>query len=111
MLDGIGVILEERTRQKLVEGWTETHDDQYSSQELIKASQSYLMAAEFAEQFPGKDPAKMLAPMWWPWDRSWWKPSIDPIRNLEKAGALIAAEIDRLQRAAMRSEPNSKGGE
>ena len=28
----------------------------------------------------------------------WWKPSIDPVRNLAKAGALIAAEIDRLQR-------------
>jgi hypothetical protein len=34
----------------------------------------------------------------WPWDPSWWKPSPDPIRNLVKAGALIAAEIDRLQR-------------
>jgi hypothetical protein len=29
----------------------------------------------------------------------WWKPSTDPIRNLERAGALIAAEIDRLERA------------
>ena len=28
----------------------------------------------------------------------WWKPSADPVRNLEKAGALIAAEIDRLLR-------------
>lgn len=35
----------------------------------------------------------------WPWDEEWWKPSLDPIRNLEKAGALIAAEIDRLEAA------------
>jgi hypothetical protein len=34
----------------------------------------------------------------WPWDEKWWKPSTNPIRNLVKAGALIAAEIDRLQR-------------
>lgn len=33
----------------------------------------------------------------WPWDEKWWKSSADPIRNLVKGGALIAAEID-LQR-------------
>ena len=33
----------------------------------------------------------------WPWNESWWKPTPDNrIRDLEKAGALIAAEIDRL---------------
>jgi hypothetical protein len=51
-------------------------------------------------------------PEGWPeWDRKWWKPeprvpgdgspminSKDAIRMLEKAGALIAAEIDRLSR-------------
>ncbi len=34
----------------------------------------------------------------WPWDEEWWKPDNDAVRNLAKAGALIAAEIDRLQR-------------
>ena len=33
----------------------------------------------------------------WPWDFKWWKPSDDPVKDLIKAGALIAAEIDRLQ--------------
>ena len=34
----------------------------------------------------------------WPWDLEWFKPSpYDRIRELVKAGALIAAEIDRLQ--------------
>jgi hypothetical protein len=33
----------------------------------------------------------------WPWDGEWWKPNYnDPVRNLVKAGALIAAEIDRV---------------
>lgn len=36
--------------------------------------------------------------MGWPFNRKEWKPSSDPIRNLVKAGALIAAEIDRLHR-------------
>jgi hypothetical protein len=43
---------------------------------------------------------KERLPIYWPWDQEWWKPSDDPIRNLAKAGALIAAEIDRLQRKA-----------
>ena len=35
----------------------------------------------------------------WPWDDEWWKPTPDDrIRELVKAGALIAAEIDRLLR-------------
>jgi len=33
----------------------------------------------------------------WPWDFKWWKPTPnDRVRELVKAGALIAAEIDRL---------------
>ena len=34
----------------------------------------------------------------WPWDEGDWNPQ-DPERDLVKAGALIAAELDRLQRA------------
>jgi hypothetical protein len=97
--DGLGRICTERQRQITEEGFRLSGDDQYVKQELIKAAQSYLMAAEFVEQFPNKDPAKMLPPTWWPWAPYWWKPSVDPVRNLEKAGALIAAEIDRIRRA------------
>ncbi|MEB3421767.1 hypothetical protein VK682_24660 [Salipiger manganoxidans] len=38
----------------------------------------------------------------WPWDRKWWKPTT-PRRDLVKAGALIVAEIERLDRAALRA--------
>ena len=34
----------------------------------------------------------------WPWERGAFKPSEDAARNFEKAGALLAAEIDRLAR-------------
>lgn len=43
------------------------------------------------------------APIDWPWADSWWKPSTDPVRNLVKAGALVAAEIDRYQRIAAKA--------
>lgn len=41
-------------------------------------------------------------PRYWPWEPGWWKPGkgnsyADRVRELVKAGALIAAEIDRLQ--------------
>lgn len=35
----------------------------------------------------------------WPWGAGWWKPS-EPKRMLVKAGALVAAEIDRQERLA-----------
>lgn len=38
-------------------------------------------------------------PWGWPWDASWWKPNARR-RNLVKAGALILAEIERIDRAA-----------
>lgn len=40
---------------------------------------------------------KLNIPDQWPWSADWWKPSEDEFRNLEKAGALIAAEVDRLE--------------
>ena len=42
---------------------------------------------------------KIWYPRWWPksWDIIWWKPTPkDRVRELAKAGALIAAEIDRI---------------
>ena len=41
----------------------------------------------------------MGAPFGWPhtWDASWWKPK-DRRRDLVRAGALIIAEIERLDR-------------
>jgi hypothetical protein len=38
-------------------------------------------------------------PYMWPFENGWYKPDpIDRVRELQKAGALIAAEIDRLNR-------------
>jgi gamma-glutamylcyclotransferase (GGCT)/AIG2-like uncharacterized protein YtfP len=51
---------------------------------------------------------------YWPWDESAFKPSPDNrIKELTKAGALIAAEIDRLLRIEQHKQPhyNSKKSE
>ncbi len=80
-------VLAERRRQIEVEGWTPEHDDaEHLPDELALAAASYICADE------GDAP-----PAIWPWDRAWWKPST-PRRNLVKAGALILAEIERLDR-------------
>lgn len=59
-------------------------------------AQSYVMAAD-AQSSKVRLPDCFI-PKFWPWERKWWKPSQDQVRNLVKAAALIAAEIDRLQR-------------
>lgn len=83
---GVFAIANERLRQIEVEGWTPEHDDLHSTQELAFAAACYATA-------DAGDPP----PAVWPWDLSWWKPA-SRRRNLEKAGALIAAELDQLIR-------------
>lgn len=87
---GVELIAAERQRQMTVEGWTPEHDDAHEGAELLQAALWYL---DNGSDF---DFGLNLPP--WPWEQSWWKPSDDAVRQLVKAGALIAAEIDRLQR-------------
>lgn len=90
--EGVTMIATERQRQMAVEGWTPEHDDVHDDGQMLSAAIVYAERVRLPESF-----ASTLPPMW-PWAAKWWKPSADPIRNLVKAGALIAAEIDRLQR-------------
>lgn len=96
-MTGTDLIRAERERQIEEEGWTPEHDDEHACGELIDAGLSYVYSAIN----PGH-PAMRTPPSEWSWDAEWWKPTGDPIRDLTKAGALFAAEIDRLQRAAAR---------
>lgn len=91
-LDGCDLIANERERQVEQEGWTPEHDDEHDGSDLVRAATAYAYAS-FIDYRPYNS-----VPRAWPWAAEWWKPSPDPIRNLVKAGALIAAEIDRLQR-------------
>jgi hypothetical protein len=95
MKTGIQLIEQERERQISQEGWTPEHDDSHDGAEMVRAACCYAHAAALitTHEIPP------VLPGVWPWAADWWKPSEEPIRNLVKAGALIAAEIDRLQRA------------
>lgn len=100
---GIDQIVDERRRQMLSEGFTAAHDDQWEHGELSAAALSYIEVAaeQAAPHFPGENrPWETRTD--WPWISECWNPSDDPVRNLVKAGALIAAEVDRLQRAVKR---------
>lgn len=93
MQSGIDVIAAERRRQVEAEGWTAAHDDEHTKEELACAAACYAT--------PGLKRRNMEhygVPKLWPWERHWFKDSSNRIRELAKAGALIAAEIDRLQR-------------
>jgi hypothetical protein len=91
---GIERIADERQRQIELWGETADHDTDHDRDELARA------AAVYAVPF-GKDGVRVgwretAKNLYWPhgWD---FHPSpANRIRELEKAGALIAAEIDRL---------------
>jgi hypothetical protein len=105
-MDGAQRIVKERHRQIDEEGWDTKHDDEHQRHELAIAAGCYAHAAAGLESKKvGVDTTGFIVsddP--WPWD-GWDKrvrdPSVeDRIRMLEKAGALCAAEIDRLQRCS-----------
>lgn len=85
---GAGLIAMERQRQQMEEGFGQSHDADHDCDELICAAMAYL---EYAI-CPGHPTG---VPKIWPWEREWWKPK-DRKRNLIRAGALIAAELDRM---------------
>lgn len=96
MKTGVELIAEERKRQIEKEGWTPEHDVQHHTGDLAHAAAAYA-SAELYRSTTSEGYDNM--PHIWPFERKWWKPTPDDrIRELQKAGALIAAEIDRLQR-------------
>ncbi|WP_321953157.1 hypothetical protein [Paraburkholderia bannensis] len=98
MSDAARDVLAERVRQVNVEGWTLAHDDQHDDGELAAAAACYAVSYE-----------SQLLSYLWPWDLDWWKPTT-PRRDLVKAGAMILAEIERLDRAARKAEIERSGG-
>jgi len=108
--DGVSQIAAERDRQRVVEGYSLDSDLMtYQAEELARAACCYAM--------PIRDPRRSDALSWctapegWPFSRKAWKPAqvvldsqgsvviapADRVRELVKAGALIAAQIDVLQ--------------
>lgn len=95
-------VMAERQRQITAEGWEPKHDDRHDAGELASAAASYAQCAGLQGEGAVNESAfKTPYIENWPWSECWWKPSADPRRNLVKAGALILAEIERLDRAAV----------
>ena len=96
ILPAVMRIMDERKRQVGVEDFHADHDDKYVRGELAKAAASYAWeAAAAVEHGTNLD---QDVPASWPWDHAWWKPDTAE-RMLEKAGAMIVAELERLERA------------
>ncbi|WP_349618166.1 hypothetical protein [Azotobacter salinestris] len=84
-------VLAERRWQIEVEGFSLEHDSQYDLGELPAAAACYALFAQ--RQVLGlrrNEPDHA-----WPWILEWWKPG-DARSALVKAGALILAEIERI---------------
>ncbi|SER94780.1 hypothetical protein SAMN04244573_04632 [Azotobacter beijerinckii] len=84
-------VLAERRRQIEVEGFSPEHDRQYDLGELPAAAACYALFAQ--RQMLGL--RKSEPDHAWPWNLGCWKPG-DARSALVKAGALILAEIERL---------------
>ena len=109
-------VLAERARQVDAEGWTVAHDDSHSDRSMALAAACYAMFASvsYAQRASTDLPASLSTtggPLtgWsaflrlWPWDRKWWKPKSHRA-DLVRAGALIIAEIERLDRIEAQKE-------
>lgn len=94
-------VYRERMRQITLEEFSREHDDGYTKGELAAAAEAYAGIAATAI-LEGKTATTQYLTSQWPFARKWWKPT-DPRRDLVKAGALIAAEIERLDRAAAKA--------
>lgn len=100
-MKAIELIKAERERQINELGYNNRHDDAESVGALSTAGAIYAL--------PWNVRTVLGAEKFWPWDKSFYKPAnggqVDGrIRELVKAGALIAAEIDRLERSKVANQ-------
>jgi hypothetical protein len=87
-------ISNERLRQIQAEGWTPEHDDEHTRGQLAMAAAYYAIS-----HLARKDGRCPYAALLWPWSMDWLKRK-SRRHDLVRAGALIVAEIERLDRQA-----------
>ena len=113
---GAELIAAERQRQITSEGWTAEHDDGHTRGELAAAGACYALLCTRWSHSSILD-KQLVRSVLWPWDDEWFKPADYPdppysrtvfddrrVKDLVRAGALIAAEIDRLRRKGASDE-------
>lgn len=111
MKTGIELIAEERQRQ-INNGYDAQHDSHHNFDELASAAKTYINAAFLTTKSKEMGNSNQAAISWhkynepfewkylklgWPWEEESFKPTTS-LEDLIKAGALIAAAIDRLQK-------------
>jgi hypothetical protein len=108
-------VLAERRRQIECEGWTPEHDDEHSDGSLARAAAAYAIASAVdgperavLDNF-GTEGATHEIKRLWPqsWAISWFKPK-SRRADLVKAGALILADIELIDRAALRTPADAR---
>lgn len=82
-------VVAERVRQQTDEGYSPDSDKHRPAGELASAAACYALSA-------ARDDQRRITAVW-PWSWDCFKPR-DPMRDLERAGALILAEMERLTR-------------
>lgn len=102
---GSYMIAVERERQVKDEGYNAEHDQVHAPMTLAKAAVSYILCNI-------ENKRRIAKTTYWPWDDNSYKPR-DMKRNLVRAGALVAAAIDRLLAEDVKSpvEPCDKSPE
>jgi len=92
------MIKEERWRQIHEEHRTAEIDDHHIKCELLLAATTYENCI-YTKEIHGE----IVAAITWPWHKKWFKPK-NHVANLVRAGALVEAEIDRINRIKLKPE-------
>ena len=99
MKTAIELIADERQRQINVEGWKPAHDALHTDESIACAAACYATPHSERDELGWCGQQTFTkSPGLWKWHPTGWKPTPDNrIKELVKAGALIVAEIERLQ--------------
>lgn len=103
----IMLILDERARQVVEEGYDAPHDMEHEPDQLATAGAVYALpnSLRYPQVEVGLDGYRAVSgydepsdgdPLGWPWEGGFKPTPDDRLRELVKAGALIVAEIDRM---------------
>ena len=98
MKTGVELIADERKRQIEELGYSIEHDSKHLTSEFALNACSYIESA-MIKAYGGKTLTVEELKNGWLWDKEAFKPKT-PLKDLIRAGALIAAAIDNLMRVS-----------
>jgi hypothetical protein len=103
MNTGIEIIAKERQRQIEYKGKRPEQFCDLTQRHYVKAAMSYCFVEN---HFKNQSENNRMPPLLWPFEKEFFNPDRNnDIRNLAKAGAYIAAEIDRLLEIEQKQNP------